>query len=360
MRLSRTVRALVAFVLLTPALATPPAAADHTQEPTSAAVVGSLQDELGCPGDWQPECADTELAFDAEDDVWQDAFDVPAGAWEYKVALNDTWDENYGAGAAADGPNIALSPGADSSVKFYYSHGSHWITDNLNSRIVTAPGSFQAALGCGGDWDPACLRSWLQDPDGDGTYTFSTTALPAGSYEAKAAIDESWDENYGAGGVAGGDNIPFEVAADGDAVTFTFVSATNTLTIATGGLDPGDELLVGIPARPAQDDVTYFVLPDRFANGDPSNDAGGDLSGDPLVNGFLPDDKGYYHGGDIAGLMGELDYLDGLGVTAIWMTPQFTNRWVQGDGTIDRLLGRLPRLLADRLHPDRPALRHER
>ena len=36
----------------------------------------------------------------------------------------------------------------------------------------------------------------------------TTTALPAASYEAKAAVSESWDENYGAGGVAGGPNIP--------------------------------------------------------------------------------------------------------------------------------------------------------
>ena len=43
--------------------------------------------------------------------------------------------------------------------------------------IVTVPGSFQSELGCSGDWDPGCLRSWLQDPDGDGTYTFETTAL---------------------------------------------------------------------------------------------------------------------------------------------------------------------------------------
>ena len=65
--------------------------------------------------------------------------------------------------------------------------------------IAVAPGSFQSELGCPGDWDPSCLRSWLEDPDGDGIYTFETTALPAGSYETKVAINESWDENYGAG-----------------------------------------------------------------------------------------------------------------------------------------------------------------
>ncbi|HSV86659.1 MAG TPA: pullulanase-type alpha-1,6-glucosidase [Levilinea sp.] len=75
-------------------------------------------------------------------------------------------------------------------------------------------------------------------------------------------------------------------------------------------------------------------MPDRFENADPSNDRGGSAVDDPLVHGFLPTDKGYYHGGDLAGLSSKLDYLQEMGVTAIWMTPMFTNRWVQGDGTI--------------------------
>jgi len=77
--------------------------------------------------------------------------------------------------------------------------------------IATVPGSYQDELGCPGDWQPDCLRSWLQDPDGDGTYSFSTSDIPPGSYEAKVAIDESWTENYGAGGEQNGPNIPFTV-----------------------------------------------------------------------------------------------------------------------------------------------------
>ena len=73
-------------------------------------------------------------------------------------------------------------------------------------------------------------------------------------------------------------------------------------------------------------------MPDRFANGDPSNDQGG-LSGDRLVTGFDPTDKGFYHGGDLAGLAAKLDYLDQMGVTAIWMTPVFKNKPVQGSGS---------------------------
>lgn len=85
--------------------------------------------------------------------------------------------------------------------------------------------------------------------------------------------------------------------------------------------------------RAPQDEVIYFVLPDRFANGDATNDRGGpagDLVGDRLKTGFDPADKGFYHGGDIAGLTARLDYIQGLGATTIWLGPIFRNKVVQG------------------------------
>ena len=82
-------------------------------------------------------------------------------------------------------------------------------------------------------------------------------------------------------------------------------------------------------ARPPQDDVIYFLLPDRFENGDPANDRGG-LTGDRLHTGFDPTDKGFYHGGDLKGLISRLDYIQGLGATAIWISPIFKNKPVQG------------------------------
>ena len=81
--------------------------------------------------------------------------------------------------------------------------------------------------------------------------------------------------------------------------------------------------------RSQSDEVIYFVLPDRFANGDPRNDRGG-LTGDRLVTGYDPSARGFYHGGDLAGLTGKLDYLQGMGVTAIWFAPIFKNKPVQG------------------------------
>lgn len=84
-----------------------------------------------------------------------------------------------------------------------------------------------------------------------------------------------------------------------------------------------------ITERQLEDEIIYFVLPDRFANGDPNNDKGG-LKGGPLDHGFDPAHKGFYHGGDLKGLTAKLDYIAGLGITAIWFAPIFKNKPVQG------------------------------
>ena len=312
-------------------------------EPATVTIAGSVQSELGCPGDWLPECTLTQLALDADDGVWQGSFSVPAGTYEYKAALDGTWDENYGLGAVRDGANIPLVLGEPAEVKFFYDDVSHWVTDNQSSVIATVPGSFQSELGCAADWDPGCLRSWLQDPDGDGVGTFSTTTLPPGAYEAKVAIDEAWDENYGAGGTPDGDNIPFAVTALGDVVTFSYDVALHTLDIAVTPTEPVDDAaLVRDPVRhPFVDEVLYFTLPDRFNDGDETNNCGawdgpcvaGDTQENVLTHGYLPNDKGYYHGGDIEGLRRKLPYLDNLGISAIWVGPIYANQPVQPDSS---------------------------
>src|SRR5919204_4546863 len=87
-----------------------------TPNPTAVTIAGDLQSELGCPGDWQPDCAATHLAYDANDDVWQRTFALPAGSYEYKAALNDSWAENYGLHAERDGANIPLDLASNTSV----------------------------------------------------------------------------------------------------------------------------------------------------------------------------------------------------------------------------------------------------
>jgi glycosidase len=68
------------------------------------------------------------------------------------------------------------------------------------------------------------------------------------------------------------------------------------------------------------DDVIYLIMPDRFANGDPSNDSPPELG--------RPADRkaaGAYHGGDLRGIRDHLSYLKDLGVTGIWTTPVYKN-----------------------------------
>jgi hypothetical protein len=218
------------------------------EQPASVTVAGTLDSELGCAADWQQDCALAHMTLDPNDEIWKATFTLPAGTYSYKVAINDSWSENYGANAARDGANIDVtSTGAP--ITFYYDHRTHFVTSDAQTQIVTAPGSFQSEMGClsGGneaDWLPECMKSWLQDIDGDGVATLSTTQIPAGTYEGKAAVGLSWDENYGAGGVPNGPNIPFTVPADGLVTTFAFDMTTHVLTISVAAAKPRPDLSV--------------------------------------------------------------------------------------------------------------------
>ncbi|WP_238152763.1 pullulanase-type alpha-1,6-glucosidase [Kribbella speibonae] len=195
-------------------------------QPANVSVPGDHNSEMGCPADWSPDCDQAQLTLDAKDKVWKGTFTGLAGEHAYKAAINKTWDENYGAGGVANGANISYT-GPSGPVTFYYEHGRHYVTSSAQGPIITAPGSFQTALGCPTDWDPSCMRPWLTDEDGDGTYTWSTSELKAGNYEAKVAHNLSWDESYPA------QNVPVAVPSDGLVVTFSYVLATHQFTVTT-------------------------------------------------------------------------------------------------------------------------------
>ena len=178
----------VALVLL------PVAAASHTPNPTSRHHPRQPPERAGLPRRLGP-AARSRTSRTTPPTTSGSDLRVPAGAWEYKAPLNDGWTRTT-ARTRARRPQHPARPGRgreSSSITTTRATGSR--TRRLDHRH--RPGSFQSELGCPGDWDPDCLRSWLQDLDGDGIYTFATTAIPAGSYEGKVAINESWDENYG-------------------------------------------------------------------------------------------------------------------------------------------------------------------
>jgi len=108
------------------------------------------------------------------------------------------------------------------------------------------------------------------------------------------------------------------------------------------------------PAPPPPDDLIYFVMVDRFANGNPAND--GEIA---------LDDPQAFHGGDILGVLEHLDYLQALGVRTVWLSPVFDARtdkffewgafhgyWVEDFEAIEPRFGTIEdlRRLADELH----------
>jgi glycosidase len=105
--------------------------------------------------------------------------------------------------------------------------------------------------------------------------------------------------------------------------------AAMAVLAATSAPASADAPLEAVRARPAAGELIYFLLPDRFENGDPANDRGG-FKGDRLKTGFDPASKSFYHGGDLKGLIARLDYIKGLGATAVWVGPVFKNKPVQG------------------------------
>jgi maltose-binding protein MalE len=83
-------------------------------------VPGSYQAQAGCPADWQPECTVTAMT-QGEDGKWTSGpFNVTAGDYEAKVALDGSWTTNYGSDGLQDGPNYTFSLAADGTVSFVY------------------------------------------------------------------------------------------------------------------------------------------------------------------------------------------------------------------------------------------------
>ena len=136
------------------------------------------------------------------------------------------------------------------------------------------------------------------------------------------------DENEGVGQVLRSRSAVLLVAV----CLLSSVLSVEALAVRRADAPSVDELAGTSLRAPLTRERLYFVMPDRFANGDPTNDNGG-LTGGPLVTGLDPTHKGFYHGGDLKGLTQKLDYIRRLGTTAIWFTPMFKNRPVQGLGS---------------------------
>jgi hypothetical protein len=80
---------------------------------------GSYQDKVGCGSAWDPACEATAMKL-GDDGKYTLTVQIPAGDYEFKVALDGAWTVNYGSDGKQDGPNYALKLAADSNVTFIY------------------------------------------------------------------------------------------------------------------------------------------------------------------------------------------------------------------------------------------------
>ena len=79
-------------------------------------------------------------------------------------------------------------------------------------------------------------------------------------------------------------------------------------------------LLLHVPSPEWQDQIIYLLMIDRFADGEPGNN-------DQGVQVYDPSKESHYSGGDLNGVVDKLDYIQNLGVTAVWTTPHVANQW---------------------------------
>ena len=113
----------------------------------------------------------------------------------------------------------------------------------------------------------------------------------------------------------------------------TLASLVAVLSLSLLGQSAGAADLTSLASKVfrqgSSNESIYFIMVDRFENGDPTNDNAGFIAGDP-TGGFDPTEPGYWHGGDLKGVTKHLSYVKSMGFTAIWITPPVKQKYVQG------------------------------
>jgi hypothetical protein len=145
----------------------------------------------------------------------------------FKVVADHAWDESY----PGDNATVTVTENGKYTVTFKFNKDTKEVSADavktgeavIGDKVWTIAGSSEAILGT--SWDPTNENNDMTDM-GDGTFQLvkANVALEAETkYEFKVLANHSWDENYGADGVAGGENCTFSVDADGNYdVTFVW------------------------------------------------------------------------------------------------------------------------------------------
>jgi len=172
--------------------------------PATVVIPGTFQSELGClpnsyNGDWEPACDATRLTYDPASKLFIGTFNIPAGSWEYKIAYNNSWNENYGLNGIFYGENIPLELCQPSSVTFKYDYKTHLVALEFNPTAICVTKFYDANLnGINDDTMPVAgiqfklsgKRNAVMYTGTDGRAIFS--GLKAGNYTVTEKLPPHW------------------------------------------------------------------------------------------------------------------------------------------------------------------------
>jgi hypothetical protein len=190
---------------------------------------GDYQSAAGLGTNWDPGAPAIVAEDGNHDGVWKlNTSTIPAGDYQYKVALNGTWVVNYGLGGVRDGQNITMTQQTSNApLSFYFDSTDKFIVTRPQNDIIVLVGDMLNEIG-GADWAPSNLVGWLKPTENADQFEL-TLHLPEGNWNYKVALNESWAVNYGAGGIANGANIPLVVPDGGALVRFSYNTGTHVI-----------------------------------------------------------------------------------------------------------------------------------
>ena len=386
------------------------------------------------------DAASNQMTYDEALGLYTYTFEnVPAANYQFKIAINGSWDENYGLGGARDGANYSVTVPAQMDVTVYYSHKTHLAVTNVDyqfvSPVVSGTGVTETALtdpGLTGIYSgtvymAAGTYTDVQILCGDEVYSFSEIVVDSGKdvtfyldpvtgifycnasdipLDTASIRFDSQDDSYKSifGAVEENENVTFSIQTGDDVTSAVLVVKgvgswpmtktdgrweaaisvphmgeydyyfvlSNGSNVAVYGDDDGYyglgqvtdltnvmpyDLVVYEAGYETPDwmknAVIYQIFPDRFFNGDETNDqaqtwARGEvdyefitdwytLPENPEQEGLLTEEEykssgAHYgdgqwsneiYGGDLQGIIERIDYLKALGVNVIYLNPVF-------------------------------------
>ncbi|WP_246021064.1 glycosidase [Arthrobacter echini] len=97
-------------------------------QPQSVALSGDFDPILGEAGHWSTDTRELQLSYEADENLWRQTLQLPAGTYQYKILVNGSWDENYGRFGVRNGANHELHLLSDSAVTFRFDYSTKDIT----------------------------------------------------------------------------------------------------------------------------------------------------------------------------------------------------------------------------------------